>query len=96
MIVCNLVVITTFFYRIFRRGHDPEAAAESTEKTEETSIMRLPRSDEPTSRIEFTEIFNPTSTSLEQRSEPSSQTFEVASDPEILTSNQLPIQVVAR
>lgn len=80
MIVCNLVVITTFFYRIFRRGQDPETAEDLTEKSEETLNTRLPRSDERTSRIEFTEISDPTWTSLEQRYEPSSQTFEVASD----------------
>lgn len=80
MIVCNLVVITTFFYRVFRRGQDPEAAEESTEKSGETLNIRLPQSDEPTSRIELTEISDPTWTSLEQRSEPWSRTFEVASD----------------
>ena len=71
MIVCNLVVITTFFYRIFRRGQDPEGADQSTEKSEETLNTRLPRLDEPTSHIEFTEISDPTWTSLEQRSDPS-------------------------
>jgi hypothetical protein len=95
MIVCNLAVITTFFYRIFRREQDTEAVEESTEKSEETLNTRPPRSD-ATSRIEFTEILNTTWTSLEQRSEPSSQTFEVASDPEIIRSGQLPIQVVGR
>ncbi|KIK02475.1 hypothetical protein K443DRAFT_96805 [Laccaria amethystina LaAM-08-1] len=80
MIVCNLIVIIPFFYRIFRRRQDSEAAEESTEKSEETLNMHLPRSDEPTSRIEFTEISDPTWTSLEQRSEPLSRTFEVASD----------------
>lgn len=80
MIVCNLVVVAAFFYRIFRRGPDPEAVEESTEKSEETLNTHLPRSDEPNARIEFTEISDPTWTSLEQRSGPSSGTFEVASD----------------
>jgi hypothetical protein len=80
MIVCNLIVIIPFFYRIFRRRQDSEAAEESTEKSEETLNTHLPRSDEPTSRIEFTEISDPTWTSLEQRSAPLSRTFEGASD----------------
>ncbi|KIJ90752.1 hypothetical protein K443DRAFT_657898 [Laccaria amethystina LaAM-08-1] len=85
MIICNIVVITMFFYRIFRRGRDPEEVEESVEKSEETLNTHPPQSNAPTPHIDFTD---PTWTSLEH-SEPLNQTFEVASDPEIMRSSQL-------
>jgi hypothetical protein len=85
MIICNIVVITMFFYCIFRRGRDPEEVEESVEKSEETLNTHPPQSNAPTPHIDFTD---PTWTSLEH-SEPLNQTFEVASDPEIMRSSQL-------